>query len=75
MLRASDLVRLRVNVLRDHAGAIVKAFTVRQTKTRQPVHLGLSDRTRDAAAKLIEAEGNMATITCSPARRIPMAAI
>lgn len=57
MLRASDLVRLRVNVLRDHAGAIVRAFTVRQTKTREPVHLGLSDRTRDAAAKLIEAEG------------------
>jgi integrase len=57
MLRGSDLVRLRVNVLRDHAGAIVRAFTVRQTKTREPVHLGLSDRTRDAAAKLNETEG------------------
>jgi integrase len=57
MLRASDLVRLRVSTLRDHRGAIAKAFAIRQTKTREPVHLGLSDRTRDAVAKLIEAEG------------------
>ena len=57
MLRASDLVRLRVNTLRDHSGAIAKAFAIRQTKTREPVHLGLTDRTRDAVAALIEAEG------------------
>ncbi len=57
MLRASDLVRLRVNTLRDHTGAVSKAFAIRQTKTREPVHLGLSDRTRDAVTQLIEAEG------------------
>ena len=57
MLRASDLVRLRVSMLREHTGAIAKAFAIRQTKTREPVHLGLSDRTRDAVAKLIDAEG------------------
>jgi integrase len=57
MLRAGDLVRLRVNMLRDHTGTIVKAFALRQTKTREPVHLGLSDRTRDAVARLIEAYG------------------
>ena len=44
LLRASDLVRLRVSTLRDHQGQISKAFAVRQTKTREPVHLGLNDR-------------------------------
>lgn len=56
MLRASDLVRLRVSTLRDHRGHISQAFVVRQTKTREPVHLGLSDRTREAVAALIAAE-------------------
>jgi integrase len=53
---SSDLVRLRVSTLRDHGGSISKAFAVRQTKTREPVHLGLTERTRDAVAALIEAE-------------------
>jgi integrase len=43
MLRASDLVRLRVNELRDHHGEIIDKFVILQTKTREPVHLGLTD--------------------------------
>ncbi len=34
MLRASDLVRMRVSTLRDRGQAIVKGVVIRQTKTR-----------------------------------------
>lgn len=57
MLRASDLVRLTVDKLRDHRGEIVRDFGVRQKKTGEPVLLALSDRTRASVAALIEAEG------------------
>jgi integrase len=57
MLRASDLVRLSVDKLRDHRGDIVRDFAVRQKKTGEPVLLALSDRTRASVAALIEGEG------------------
>jgi integrase len=57
MLRASDLVRLRVNELRDHKGGIIESFVIQQTKTHEPVHLGLIERTRASVAELIKAEG------------------
>jgi hypothetical protein len=40
MLRASDLVRIRVSTVRDHTGKIVGGFAVKQKKTREMVHLG-----------------------------------
>lgn len=61
MLRASDLVRIKVNAVRSHKGDIAKAFAVKQRKTREVVHLGLTERTREAIAALIEAQGKWGT--------------
>ena len=38
-------MRLRVNELRDHQGKIIDRLVIRQTKTYEPVHLGLTERT------------------------------
>ena len=57
MLRASDLVRTKVSTVRTHTGQVVDAFQVRQKKTRAPVSLGITERTRQSIAALIEREG------------------
>ena len=43
--------------MRTHTGQVVDAFQVRQKKTRAPVSLGLTERTRQSIAALIEREG------------------
>jgi integrase len=53
MLRASDLLRLRVLDLVDHEGRVEPQATVRQQKTAKPVVVNLSERTREAILTLI----------------------
>ena len=55
MLRASDLLALRVADVCDHAGAMVDEFTVRQQKTGRAALVGLSPRGRRSLGRWIAA--------------------
>jgi site-specific recombinase XerD len=46
-----------VNELRVHKGEIIDRFVIQQAKTAEPVHLGLTERTRASIADLVKAEG------------------
>jgi integrase len=61
MLRVSDLVRVKVSSVHLHTGQIADQFAVKQKKTCDVVHLGLTERTRKAIQALIEAQGSCAT--------------
>src|SRR5262245_25436932 len=50
MLRASDLLPLRVNDITDHNGDVVHEFTVRQKKTGHGHVVALSPETRNSIA-------------------------
>lgn len=50
MLRASDLLPLRVNDITDHNGDVVHEFTIRQKKTGRGHVVALSPHTRDSIA-------------------------
>ena len=53
MLRASDLLRLRVMDLVDHEGRAITRMSIRQKKTGKPVPVSLSERTREAILTVI----------------------
>lgn len=57
MLRASDLLPLRVNDLTDHNGDVVHEFTIRQQKTGRGHVVALSPHTRDSIADWMIASG------------------
>ena len=57
MLRASDLLPLRVIDITDHNGDVVHEFTIRQKKTGQGHVVALQPHTRDSLADWILASG------------------
>lgn len=57
MLRASDLLPLRVNDITDHNGDVVHEFTIRQKKTGRGHLVALSPHTRDSVADWMIASG------------------
>ena len=57
MLRASDLLPLRVVNITDHNGDVVHEFTVRQKKTGKGHVVALTPETRDSVADWILAAG------------------
>src|SRR6476660_9216549 len=58
MLRASDLLSLRVSTVRDEAGMIRETFTVGQRKdSNRSVTVALTPKTREAVAAHITAMG------------------
>jgi integrase len=57
MLRGGDLLALKVADVRDIHGRILDRLTVLQGKTRTPVHITLTQKTRELLAALIEAQG------------------
>lgn len=69
LLRASDLLALRVSDVRDAAGEIRSGVTIRQKKTGQPLTVELSTSTRVALAHLIHAEAKAAVDYLFAARR------
>ena len=57
MLRSRDLLALTYADVTDNTGAVLERFTVMQGKTRRPVNVALTPRTRAALAAYIKAEG------------------
>jgi integrase len=57
MLRASDLLPLRVRQITDHKGRIVEEFPIRQRKTGRTHVVALSSETRHALASWIAHSG------------------
>ncbi len=53
MLRASDLLRLKVMDLVNYEGRVEPTASIRQQKTGKPVKVNLSERTREAILTLI----------------------
>lgn len=57
MLRASDLLKLRVIDVADHESAIIEEFAIRQKKTKNTQVVALSHNSRDALKAWISATG------------------
>jgi integrase len=57
MLRASDLVGLRVHSVVDHNGEVMPRFKVVQVKTARPLICSLGSAARDAVKELIAERG------------------
>lgn len=53
MLRCGDLVRLKVDDVRNHNGTIHKQFKIATQKTKETITVGLTDKTRELLALLI----------------------
>ncbi len=57
MLRASDLLKLRVIDVADHEGNIIEEFSIRQKKTKNPQVVALSHNSRESLKAWISATG------------------
>jgi integrase len=59
LLRASDLLALRVSDVQDAAGNVRSELAIRQRKTAETLQIALSDSTREVVARLIGDRGKV----------------
>jgi len=57
VLRQSDLLKLKVEDVTDHTGAIADHFRIKQKKTSRTVSVALSDATKQALREWVEHSG------------------
>ena len=69
MLRASDLLRMKVSDVRDSRGRIKSEFGVKQGKTGEPVECRLTDTTRKVLARWIKGRSLSSNDFLFPGRR------